>query len=27
VPEWLRRWGADAGLPSTRQAAPSVWSE
>jgi acyl-CoA thioesterase FadM len=27
VPEWLRRWGGDAALPSTRQPAPSVWSE
>lgn len=25
VPEWLVRWGADATLPATRAAAPSVW--
>jgi Predicted thioesterase len=25
VPEWLARWGADAALPATRAAAPSVW--
>ena len=27
VPEWLRHWGADAALPSTRAEAASVWSE
>ncbi|MFF9564148.1 acyl-CoA thioesterase [Leifsonia sp. NPDC014704] len=27
VPEWLRAWGADAALPSTRVEAPSIWSE
>jgi acyl-CoA thioesterase FadM len=25
VPEWLVRWGADATLPATRAAAPSLW--
>jgi acyl-CoA thioesterase FadM len=25
VPAWLLEWGADAALPSTRAAAPSVW--
>lgn len=27
VPAWLLEWGADAALPSTRAAAPSVWSD
>ncbi|MFF1573481.1 thioesterase family protein [Leifsonia sp. NPDC058292] len=27
VPAWLLQWGADAGLPSTRAKAPSVWSD
>ncbi|MBW8871043.1 MAG: thioesterase family protein [Leifsonia sp.] len=27
VPPWLREWGADAALPSTRAEAPSIWSE
>jgi len=27
VPQWLREWGTDAALPSTRVDAPSVWSE
>jgi acyl-CoA thioesterase FadM len=26
VPEWLLQWGADAALPATRAAAPSVWN-
>ncbi|GAB3794494.1 thioesterase family protein [Humibacter antri] len=25
LPEWLVRWGEDVRLPSTRDAAPSVW--
>lgn len=25
MPEWLVQWGADAALPPTRAAAPSVW--
>ena len=25
LPEWLVQWGADAALPPTRAAAPSVW--
>ncbi|WP_082487173.1 acyl-CoA thioesterase [Leifsonia sp. Root112D2] len=25
VPTWIERWGADAALPPTRAAAPSVW--
>jgi Predicted thioesterase len=25
VPAWIQRWGADAALPPTRAAAPSVW--
>jgi acyl-CoA thioesterase FadM len=25
LPEWLVRWGDDVKLPSTREAAPSIW--
>ena len=25
LPDWLVRWGEDVRLPSTRDAAPSVW--